>query len=154
MATKLERLYEMVTPAVEALGLELWGLEYQGQGKKTLLRIYIDSENGINVDDCANVSHQVSGVLEVEDPIKTEYTLEVSSPGVDRPLFFLSQYQKHAGEVINIRLHTAYEGRRKFQGALTGIEDDEIIMIVDDHEYAFPFETIEKAHIVAQLKLK
>jgi ribosome maturation factor RimP len=154
LATKLELLYQIITPAVEALDLELWGIEFQGQGKQTMLRLYIDSPDGIGVDDCARVSHQVSGVLDVEDPIKSEFTLEVSSPGVDRPLFKLDQYGKNVGSVISVRLNVAYEGRRKYQGVLTAVENDEILMIVDDHEYAFPLEMIDKAHVVARLGIK
>ena len=77
---KRDELQVLIAPAVEALGFELWGIDYVSQGRNTVLRIYIDSPNGINVDDCSKVSHQASGILEVEDPISSQYTLEVSSP--------------------------------------------------------------------------
>ncbi|MGL4516530.1 MAG: ribosome maturation factor RimP, partial [Shewanella sp.] len=92
MATLESRLVEMLKVPVEALGFQLWGIEYVQAGKHSTLRVFIDGENGINIEDCANASRQVSAVLDVEDPISTEYTLEVSSPGVDRPLFTAEQY--------------------------------------------------------------
>ena len=99
--SKLEqRLSEMLNPAVEALGFELLGVEFVRAGKHSILRVYIDHENGINVDDCADVSHQVSAVLDVEDPINTEYNLEVSSPGMDRPLFKAAHYAQVVGETV------------------------------------------------------
>ena len=85
MSGKSSQLHALLQPSIEALGVELWGLELKNQGRGVLLRIYIESENGISVDDCARVSHQVSGVLDVEDPISSEYVLEVSSPGMDPP---------------------------------------------------------------------
>ena len=138
-------------PGVEALGFELWGLEYLSQGRHTLLRLYIDAESGVTVDDCAEVSRQVSGVLDVEDPINGEYTLEVSSPGVDRLLFRLDHYSMYVGEWIELRLGTPYEGRRKFKGTLKGIEGDEIIVQVDDMEYLIPHEWIDRAQVRPRL---
>ncbi len=134
---------------VEALGCELWGLELQTGGKTKLLRIYIDrAEDGIGVDDCERVSRQASAVLDVEEAINGEYILEVSSPGMDRPLYELSQYEQYIGEDISLRLRFPYEGRRNFKGRLTGIDDDEIVLVVTDHEFLFPVEGIEKANVV------
>ena len=143
-------LRELVEPVVTALGFQLWGIEYNAQGKHSLVRIYIDSPSGINVDHCAQVSRQVGSVFDVEDPIVGEYNLEVSSPGMDRPLFNLSQYPAYIGETIKVRLRTAFEGRRKFSGQLTGIEGDDVVITVDDHEYLLPFDLIEKANVVPQ----
>jgi len=145
---KADVLHDLIAPTVTALGYELWGIDYQGQGKYSMLRIYIDSPNGINVDDCASVSHHVSGVLDVEDPIDGEYTLEVSSPGMDRPLYTLAHYQAYVGHVIDLRLRVPFEGRRKFKGVLNAIEGDDIVIQVDDHEYLLPISSIEKANIV------
>lgn len=145
---KVDDIREMIAPTVEALGFELWGLEYLSQGRHTLLRIYIESAAGVSVDDCASVSHHVSGVLDVEDPIAGEYTLEVSSPGMDRMLFALGQYPQYAGEWIAIRLRIPFDGRRNFKGVLTGVEGDDVIVRVDDHEYLLPFNLIDKAKIV------
>ena len=104
VSSKLEQLQALLAPVVEALGYECWGLEYMSQGRHSLLRIYIDHANGVLVEDCEKVSRQVSGVLDVEDPISSEYTLEVSSPGMDRPLFTLELFAKHAGELVKIKL--------------------------------------------------
>lgn len=138
----------MLQPVVEGLGYEFWGLEFRSQGHQSMLRIFIDAEAGISVDDCEKVSRQVSGVLDVEDPIQSEYTLEVSSPGMDRPLFRLDQFEAFVGHKVQIRLRMAFEGRRKFQGLLKGIEGQDVVVIVDDHEYLLPFDSIERAHIV------
>ncbi|RMF19381.1 MAG: ribosome maturation factor RimP [Gammaproteobacteria bacterium] len=139
----------LIRPVVDGLGYIFWGLEYFVQGRRSLLRIYIDAEEGITVDDCEKVSRQVSGVLDVEDPIKSEYVLEVSSPGWDRPLYEVWQYRQFIGETIELRLSTPFEGRRKFKGVLSSVEDtDEIGLYVDGEEYLFPVEWIEKAKIV------
>ncbi|KZX50345.1 ribosome maturation factor RimP [Halioglobus sp. HI00S01] len=147
MASKAQQIEELLAPTVEAMGFELWGLEYLSQGRHTLLRVYIEHEDGISVDHCAAVSEQVSSVLDVEDPITGEYTLEVSSPGMDRLLFKLEQYSAYVGEMIEIRLRTAYEGRRKFTGILKGTEGEDVVVHVDDHEYLLPHSAIEKARV-------
>jgi ribosome maturation factor RimP len=148
LTAKTSQLHELLEPTVRALGYRLWGLEYRAQGRQALLRVYIDSAEGITVDDCARVSHQLSGVLDVEDPIAGEYSLEVSSPGMDRPLFTLEQFNAYVGDDVRLRLRAAFEGRRKFQGRLVGVEDDEVILVVDEHEYILPYELIDKANIV------
>ncbi|MGB2260324.1 MAG: ribosome maturation factor RimP [Porticoccaceae bacterium] len=149
MAVASSELKQLLGPVVEALGCELWGLELQTGGKTKLLRIYIDrAEDGIGVDDCERVSRQASAVLDVEEAINGEYILEVSSPGMDRPLYELSQYEQYIGEDISLRLRFPYEGRRNFKGRLTGIDDDEIVLVVTDHEFLFPVEGIEKANVI------
>jgi len=147
VATREQQILALLEPTVEAMGFELWGLEYLSQGKHSLLRVYIDGENGITVDDCAAVSEQVSSVLDVEDPIHGEYTLEVSSPGMDRLLFKLEQYAGYVGEVVELRLRSAFDGRRKFKGVLKGIEGEDVVVQVDDHEYLLPHSAIDRARI-------
>jgi len=147
VAVKERQLEDMLKPTVEGLGFELWGIEYISQGKHSVLCIYIESENGINVDDCAQVSHQVGSLLDVEEAITGEYTLEVSSPGMDRLLFKLDQYPAYIGEEIEMRLRTAFEGRRKFKGVLKGIEGEDIVVEVDNHEYLLPHDAVDKARI-------
>jgi len=147
VTTREQQIQAMLEPTVEALGFELWGLEYQSQGRHSLLRVYIDGENGITVDDCAAVSEQIGSVLDVEEPIHGEYTLEVSSPGMDRQLFRLDQYPGFVGEEVEIRLRTPFEGRRKFRGVLQGVEGEDVVVRVEDHEYLLPFSAIEKARI-------
>ncbi|MCL6415431.1 ribosome maturation factor RimP [Aestuariirhabdus sp. Z084] len=148
MASKLEILEELVKPVSEGLGLEFWGIEYMSQGRHTLLRIYIDSTEGVTLEHCEAVSRQVSAVLDVEDPIAGEYTLEVSSPGMDRPLFTVEQYKAYIGQAVSLRLRVPYDGRRKFQGVINGVEADDVVLLVEDHEYLLPIDSIEKANIV------
>lgn len=145
---KQSLLEKLLTPVVESLGCDLWGLDFHAQGKKSLLRVYIEKADGVSLEDCERVSRQVSSVLDVEDPIAGEYTLEVSSPGMDRPLFRLEQYSDYVGWKLSVRLRTAFEGRRKFTGVLKGIEDDEIVLEVDNEEYLLPFELIDKANLI------
>lgn len=152
MATKTDVLIDMLEPVVTGMEYDFWGLEFIAQGKHSVLRVFIDSEKGIDVDDCAAVSRQLSSVLDVEDPIASEYSLEVSSPGMDRPLFNLEQYQKFTGHQVQLRLRVPFDDRRKFTGLLKGVEDDEVIVEVDNAEYLLPIETIDKANIVPQFK--
>lgn len=148
MSSKLEQLQALLAPVVEALGYECWGIEFLSQGRHSLLRIYIDHANGILVDDCEKVSRQVSGILDVEDPISSEYTLEVSSPGMDRPLFTLDQFARFAGEQVKIKLRAPFEGRRNFQGLLRGVEEQDVVVLVDEHEYLLPIDLVDKANII------
>ncbi len=146
MATE-QTIRSMLEPTVEALGFELWGIEYRPAGRHTLLRLYIEGEDGVGVDDCAAVSRHVSGVLDVEDPIGGEYTLEVSSPGVDRLLFRPEQYPHYAGEWIEIRLRAPREGRRNFKGTLKGIEAGSAVVQVDGDEHLLPLDSVDRARV-------
>ena len=143
-----DRLESIVEPAVSALGCELWGLEFFMQGNKSLLRVYIDKPEGVTIEDCEAVSRQVSSVLDVEDPIKVEYTLEVSSPGMDRRLYKLDQYRAYIGQTLALRLTVSFDGRKKFTGILKGIEEDEVVLVLDNEEYVLPYELIDKANVV------
>ncbi len=145
-----ERLQSLIEPVVVSMGCELWGIDYVPQGNRSLLKIYIDSAEGVNIGDCERVSRQVSSVLDVEDPVEGRYTLEVSSPGLNRRLFDLSQYPAFFGAKVKIELHLPFEGRRKFSGQLCGIENDEVIIRVDEEEYVLPIDDIERANVVAE----
>lgn len=147
MATKDRQMEEMLGPTVEAMGFGLWGIEYLSQGRHSVLRLYIDRDSGITADDCAAVSTQVSAILDVEDPITGEYTLEVSSPGMDRRLFRLEQYSAYVGEVVDLQLRSPFDGRRKFKGVLKGIEGEDIVVQIDDHEFLLPHDAIDKARV-------
>lgn len=149
---KESQLTDLLRPVVESMGFVFWGLEFIAQGRQSMLRVFIDHADGINVDHCAAVSRQLSAVLDVEDPITQEYTLEVSSPGMDRPLFTLEQYQQYANHIVELRLRMPFEGRRKFKGQLIGVEQEDIVLVVDEHEYLLPIELIDKAHVVPQFK--
>jgi len=148
VSSKLEQLQSMLAPVIEALGYQCWGIEFQSQGRHSLLRIYIDHADGVLVEDCEKVSRQISGVLDVEDPISAEYTLEVSSPGMDRPLFTIEQFLLHIGEQVKIKLRTPFDGRRNFQGLLRGVEDQDVVVLMEDHEYLLPIDSIDKANII------
>jgi ribosome maturation factor RimP len=145
-----QKLTELLRPAVEETGKQLLGIEYISAGNNSVLRLFIDHENGINVDDCAEVSRQVGAVLDVEDPISSEYNLEVSSPGVDRPLFELAHFQEVIGETINVKLSMPLNGRRKFKGPLIGIENNTLIVEVDSIDYELVISNVDKANLVAK----
>lgn len=151
MSARENKLQELLRPTVEALGFELWGIEYVAQGKHSVLRLYIESEKGVQVDDCARVSEQVGAILDVEEPIGGEYVLEVSSPGVDRRLFTLEQCAAFSGELVEVKLRRPFEGRRRFVGVLRGVEQEDLVVLVDDHEFLLPFGDIDKAQL--QLRL-
>ena len=150
-----DKLTELLRPSIEGLGYELVGIEHLPMGKHTVLRIYIDSADGITVDDCSSVSHQVSGVLEVEEPIKGQFTLEVSSPGIDRPLFNFEQLKKFVGSKVKIKLYHAIDGKRKIIGVIESIEGDDInITDVDSKSIIqLQIDDIDKANIITDLKI-
>jgi len=148
MAGRDERIRNIVEPVLTALGLTLWGIEYLGQGRHTLLRIFIDKEGGINIEDCAEASRQISSILDVEDPISSEYTLEVSSPGLDRTLFTLEQLAAYAGSQVKLRLRENFEGRRNFNGLIKAVVDDQLVLVAGEDELVFPFELVDKASLV------
>ena len=150
MATKHAALHALIEPVVAAMGFELWGIDHLSQGKNSRLVIYIERESGVSVEDCADISRQVSAVMDVEDPIPGEYRLEVSSPGMARPLYSLDQFTRFQGHHVALKLRTAFDGRRKYQGLLVGVEGDEILLQLDGEEYCFPIESIDSAHIVPQ----
>jgi ribosome maturation factor RimP len=145
-----QKLTDMLRPAVEETGKSLLGIEFISAGNNSVLRLFVDHENGIDVDDCAEVSRQVSALLDVEDPISSEYNLEVSSPGVDRPLFEKSHFEAIIGEVVNVKISMPLNGRRKFKGPLVAIENDTLIIEVDSIDYEIVISNIDKANLVAK----
>ena len=150
MATLEQNLQEMLQGAVEDLGCELWGIECQRAGRFMTVRLFIDKEGGVTVDDCADVSRQVSAISDVEDPIADKYNLEVSSPGLDRPLFTLPQFERYIGQDIAVHLRIPVIERRKWQGKLERIENDMVTLIVDGQEQVLVFGNIQKANVVAK----
>jgi len=147
-APQFRALFE---PAITAMGYELVGVEYLRQGTQGLLRVYIDSEEGITADDCGDVSHQVSGILEVEDPIREHYVLEVSSPGLDRPLYTAEDFVRFTGNKAKIRTRMHFEGRRNYTGVLHGVEEDQVLIEVDNEEFRLPLDEIDKANLVPDI---
>lgn len=143
-------LVALIEPVVLDLGYELVGIEHLKQGRHSLVRIYIDKEAGITLADCEAVSHQVTGLLDVEDPVQGAYNLEVSSPGLDRPLFTLDQFARHAGRMARLNLGAKLAGRRKLTGRIAGIGEGYVLMAVDGEEMQVPGELIEHARIVPE----
>lgn len=148
VSQKVQALTEMLSPAVAACGYELWGIEFFPQGKRSVLRIYIDGPEGVTVEGCALVSHQASGILDVEDPIAGEYTLEVSSPGWDRPLFRSEHYARYVGQEVMVRLVAPLQGRRRFKGVLVRSAEDALTLRVEGQEIIIPFPQIDKGNLV------
>lgn len=147
-----DKLTQLLEPAVEALGFELLGIEFLRAGKHSTLRLYIDSPNGITVDDCADVSHQVSAVMDVEDPINTEYNLEVSSPGMDRPLFKEQHYAAVQGETVTIRLRVPMGNRRNFKGEVLAVAEGKVTVQVDNESFELQIDNIDKGNLVPRFE--
>ncbi|MDD4905659.1 MAG: ribosome maturation factor RimP [Methylobacter tundripaludum] len=148
-----EHLVNLIEPIVEGLGYECVGIDYNPHPKHGCLRIYIDSEKGILVEDCSKVSHQISGVLDVEDPIPGNYQLEISSPGEDRPFFKISQFEQFIGRKVAVNLFKAIEGRRKITGLIEKIEGDIITLQEADQVFEVPFRAMSKARLVPDFNL-
>lgn len=145
-----ERLEELLKPSINALGYELVTIELAGSGGGEVLRIYIDQTDGITVDDCARVSHQVSAVLEVEDPASAAYTLEVSSPGLDRPLVKPDDFKRYVGDKVRVRIYEPVLGRKNFTGKLVSAEKEFVVVEVDNEQYELPYQNIDKARCVPE----
>jgi len=145
-----ERLLALLEPPVQALGYELVDLEAR-TGGNGLLRVYIDQEAGVDLDDCERTSRQLSAFLDVEAPLTGSYTLEVSSPGLDRPLRTAEHFERFAGHEAKVRLAVALEGRRNFKGKLCGVEEAEIVIAVDGQTWRLPLADIAGAHLVPEI---
>lgn len=145
-----DKIEALLKPTVESMGFEFWGCEYLPAGQHSTLRIYIDKTDGVTVDDCGDVSRQVSAVMDVEDPIASAYMLEVSSPGLDRPLFQPSQYVPYQGQQLQVRTAAPVMGRRRFKGKMTSVDDTGIVVEVDGELFEIPFAQIDKANVVPQ----
>ena len=145
MAAGTDRIKQLLEPTISALGLELWGVEHLGSGRGSVLRIYIDSHAGVDIDDCERASRQISALLDVEDPIAGEYTLEVSSPGLERPLFTREHYERYLGSEARLKLREPYQGRRRFKGVIERVEDDQVEILVDGQRYVLPLALVDKA---------
>ena len=154
MTDKANEIAELLSPTVASLGLELLGAEYLPAPGGATLRLYIDvpadAEEGrlVGIEDCEAVSREVSAQLDVADPISGHYTLEVSSPGVDRPLFTPGQFARFAGETAKVALKLPQDGRRRLQGAIARVEDGRIVFVVDGAEVPVAFDNIDKAKLV------
>jgi ribosome maturation factor RimP len=146
-------LKERLGTLVGSMGFELLGCETLPQGGQMVFRIYIDSNNGVTVDDCSRVSRQLSAMLDVADTFRDKYFLEVSSPGINRPLFDLQHFGKVIGKKVKIRLHAPLNGRRQFNGVLQRVDGEDIYLLVDgvEQEVKLSFSAIEKANLVGEI---
>jgi ribosome maturation factor RimP len=145
---KEKQVEELLAPTVESLGCSIWGVEFLNQGKHSKLRLYIDKADGIDVDDCAAVSRHVGDMLDVEELITQAYTLEVSSPGMDRLLFKDNQFVENIGQQVDVRLNFPFEGRKNFLGLLADVQESMAVVRIDDEEYLLPLENIQRARVI------
>jgi len=145
------QVVSVVEPVVTGLGYELVGAEFGQAENGQTLRVYIDKPEGIVMEDCAAVSRQLNAVLDVEDTIKSAYLLEVSSPGVDRPLFTEAHFSAQIGEQIRVRMADAVDGRRNFKGQLVAVENAHAVVEVDGIDYQLPVTDVEQAHLIGRL---
>ena len=170
LSNKTQALQDLIEPAVQACNVDLWGIEFQPQGKRSLLRIFIDKPfvdgevpvtaegeeeagRGIGVQDCVRVTQQVGAMLDVHDPISGEYALEVSSPGWDRPFFQLHQMSGYIGQQVALRLISAVDNRRKFQAKLVAVDlENEMIQVEVDTQQILDIDShnIDKANLIFQ----
>ena len=150
MNRKESEIENLLTPVVALEDCQIWGVEYRSQGRHSKLALYIDRENGVSVDDCERVSRRVSDVLDVEETLTGSYTLEVSSPGMDRILFKPEQYEQCSGEQVEVRLNFPVDGSKRIVGVLVGVEDGEAVVRVDEDEFLLPLENVQRARVVPQ----
>jgi len=146
-----DKVFSIINPIVIDMGYELLGIEYISSGKHSVLRLYIDSEKGIGVNDCEIVSQQVSAIMDVEDPINGQYNLEVSSPGVERPLFVIAHYQRFLGHDIRLKTYRPIENRRNFTGSIGCVREtsNTIELLTELGPVTLDIDLIEKANLVA-----
>ncbi len=142
-----DELLHILSPTVNDMGYELWGCEYLSQGKHSLLRIYIDKAEGIGIEDCQAVSKQVSALLDVEDPIPGNYSLEISSPGIPRPLFSSWQYERYIGHAVQIKTFKPVDGKRKWSGTIVSTSENSVILDSNDEHHELLFSNIVKANL-------
>ena len=148
-----KKIEDLIAPVIEAMGYELWAVDLHQSGKHTLLRIYIDvplgdERRGVNLDDCGKVSSQIGALFDVENPIAGGYNLEVSSPGVDRPLFKVEHYKRYVGGLICIKLQQPKNGKRSFTGKISAVFDDRLELMVDKEVIVFELANINKANLL------
>ena len=151
MAKITEKITDLINPVLEDMGYELVGVEYAAGGKHTILRVFIDTDNGIGIDDCEKVSHQLSAIFDVEDPIASQYNLEISSPGIERPLFHIGHYQRFLGNDVSLRLVRPINGQRKFKGAIGSVSEvsHTIELVTELGPITLDIDMIEKANLIA-----
>ena len=155
MASVQDKLQALIEPLVESMGYELVLLEFNPHKGSALVRLFIDAPAGVTLGDCERVSREVEGVLDVEDPIPQNYRLEVSSPGLDRPLVKPAHYERFAGQVAKVQLVAPKAGgRRKFQGVLKGLKDGQVVLDTAEGTVMLKMDEIERARLVPDYEME
>ena len=151
MAKIADKIEELINPVIVDMGYELVGIDYIASGKHSTVRVYIDSDKGIGLDDCEVVSRQISAIFDVEDPVSGQYNLEVSSPGIERPLFHIGHYQRFLGHDVKLRLLRPMNGQRKFNGAIGSVSEvnNSVELVTELGPVTLDIDMIEKANLVA-----
>jgi ribosome maturation factor RimP len=147
---QLETIEKLAKPVVESLGYRLIEREFAMEAGRLILRIYIDREGGVTLEDCSTVSRNLSAQLDVEDPVPGKYDLEVSSPGIERPLRYLEDFKRHTGETIKLRTKEPINNRQNYRGTLTNADAQNIYMTIDGTEFTIPFSALLKARIIKE----
>ena len=149
---KNDELDKLLKPVIGALGLELLGVEYAPHKTNSLVRIYIDAPGRpVTIEDCESVSREVSATLDVDDPIKSRYTLEVSSPGIDRPLFTPEQFSRFVGKEAKVQVNVPIAGRRRFQGPIRAVEGGNIVLEQDGNDVTIEHGNVQKANLIGEI---
>ncbi len=143
-----DAIAQLIEPTVTGLGYELWGIERARSGQRQLIRLFIDAPDGIALEDCEKVSAQVADLLEAENAIRGDYTLEVSSPGVDRVLFYPAQWERYLGQEVQVRLRAPVDGLRRLTGTLLSADGDQVSVMTTDGERTARHSMIERARLV------
>jgi ribosome maturation factor RimP len=146
-------LHDIIEPAVKSVGYELFACEYLNNGLNSVFRVYIDKPDGITVDDCENASHQISAILDVDDPIKGQYNLEVSSPGIDRALLRKENFEQYIGQKMKLKLIVPIEKQRVFIGVLKVVTGSGIELEIGFENRVIPFDSISKANLIEDIKI-
>lgn len=143
----IQRVSDVIEPVITGLGYEFVGCDHLIQGSQALLRVYVDKPGGVNIDDCALISRQISAALDVDDPVEGRYNLEVSSPGRKRRLFNINQCPRFIGSRIAVRLRVALDGRKNFTGELQQVVENNLVLLVDGVPLSVAFSDLEKANL-------
>lgn len=141
------KVEQLLQPVIEEMGYELWACEYRAQGQHSLLRVYIDKEDGISITDCEEVSRRVNAILDVEEPISGHYTLEISSPGIPRPLFHPWQYERYLGREVKLKLLRPIREQRNFNGVIATVCETSVTLEIEGQQQELSFSNIVKANL-------
>ncbi len=146
------KVWNLIEPVVSSLGLELVDIELNEMNRKALLRVFIDKKEGVSIDDCTNVSREISALFDVEDPIPRAYVLEVSSPGIDRPFKGLKDYKKQIGKTVRVVTHEPIDKQTFFVGKLEEAGEDSIVLLLPkDRKIVLPYTNISKARLEVEI---